>query len=52
MPTKVKLEYLAPAVSDMEEIVKYQIQDNNVYVDWILDCRQDYPWLLKGTPAL
>lgn len=28
-------------------LVLYQIQDNNVYVDWILDCRQDYPWLLK-----
>lgn len=25
MPTKVKLEYLAPAVSDFEEIVKYHI---------------------------
>ena len=25
MPTKVNLEYLAPAVSDFEEIVKYQI---------------------------
>ena len=26
MPTKVKLEYLAPAVSDMEEIVKFYIR--------------------------
>lgn len=25
MPTKVNLEYLAPAVSDFEEIVKYHI---------------------------
>lgn len=25
MPTKVKLEYLAPAVTDVEEIVKYHI---------------------------
>ena len=24
----------------------YQIQDNSVYVDYILDCRKDYKWLL------
>lgn len=24
----------------------YQIKDNTVYVDYILDCRQDYKWLL------
>lgn len=24
----------------------YQIKDENVYVDAILDCRQDYKWLL------
>lgn len=30
MPTKVKLEYLAPAVSDMEEIVKYHITNVGV----------------------
>ena len=28
-------------------LVLYQIKDNTVYVDWILDCRQDYQWLLK-----
>ncbi len=28
-------------------LVLYQIQDDTVYVDWILDCRQDYEWLLK-----
>ena len=27
--------------------VLYQIRDDTVYVDWIVDCRQDYPWLLK-----
>ena len=26
-------------------LVLYQIRDDTVYVDWILDCRQDYPWL-------
>lgn len=24
----------------------YQIVDNTVYIDYILDCRQDYGWLL------
>ena len=28
-------------------LVLYQIQDDTVYVDWIVDCRQDYPWLMK-----
>lgn len=28
-------------------LVLYQIRDNTVYIDWILDCRQDYQWLLK-----
>lgn len=25
----------------------YQIKDDTVYVDWIVDCRQDYQWLLR-----
>lgn len=28
-------------------LVLYQIRDNVVYVDWIVDCRQDYSWLLN-----
>ena len=28
-------------------LVLYQIKDNTVYIDWIVDCRQDYSWLLK-----
>lgn len=24
----------------------YQIKDSTVYVDYVLDCRQDYKWLL------
>lgn len=28
-------------------LVLYQIKDAVVYVDWIVDCRQDYQWLLK-----
>ena len=28
-------------------LVLYQVKDDTVYVDWILDCRQEYRWLLK-----
>ena len=28
-------------------IVLYQIKENIVYVDYIIDTRQDYQWLLK-----
>lgn len=28
-------------------LVLYQIKDSAVYVEWIVDCRQDYQWLLK-----
>lgn len=28
-------------------IVLFQIQDNTVYVDYILDCRKDYSWLIQ-----
>lgn len=28
-------------------LILYQIKDDTVYVDWIVDCRQDYRWLLK-----
>lgn len=28
-------------------IVLYQIKDNTVFVDLIVDCRQDYQWLLR-----
>lgn len=28
-------------------LVLYQIQDDKVYVDYILDCRKDYSWLVK-----
>ena len=31
---------------DNNYLVLYQIRDNIVYVDWIVDCRQDYHWLL------
>lgn len=29
-------------------LILYQIQDNTVYVDYILDCRKDYEWLLQA----
>jgi plasmid stabilization system protein ParE len=28
-------------------LVLYQVKDNTVYVDYIVDCRQDYGWLIK-----
>lgn len=28
-------------------LVLYQIQDDTVYVDYILDCRKEYSWLLR-----
>ena len=27
-------------------LILYQIKDNFVFVDYILDCRQDYKWLI------
>ena len=28
-------------------LVLYQIRDDTVFVDYIIDCRQDYTWLIK-----
>ncbi|OXM13942.1 type II toxin-antitoxin system RelE/ParE family toxin [Paenibacillus herberti] len=28
-------------------LVLYQIQDKTVYIDHIVDCRQDYRWLVR-----
>ncbi len=28
-------------------IVLYQIKDDKVYVDYIIDCHQNYDWLMK-----
>ena len=28
-------------------LVLYQIQDDTVYVEYILDCRKDYSWLIQ-----
>lgn len=28
-------------------LVLYQILDNTVYVEYILDCRKDYHWLIR-----
>ena len=29
-------------------LVLYQIKDDTVYVDYVLDCRKDYGWLLRA----
>lgn len=28
-------------------LVLYQIKDETVYIDYVLDCRKDYTWLIK-----
>lgn len=28
-------------------LILYQVKDQTVYVDYIVDCRQDYGWLIK-----
>jgi plasmid stabilization system protein ParE len=28
-------------------LILYQIKDQTVYVDYVIDCRQDYGWLAK-----
>ena len=28
-------------------LILFQIKDQTVYVDYIVDCRQDYHWLMK-----
>lgn len=28
-------------------LILYQIQDDTVYVDYIIDCRRDYGWLVR-----
>jgi len=28
-------------------LILYQIKDQTVYIDYIVDCRQDYGWLLQ-----
>lgn len=28
-------------------LILYQIKDRKVYVDYIVDCRQDYGWLIR-----
>jgi hypothetical protein len=30
---------------DKRYLLIYQIKDGTVYIDYILDCRQDYGWL-------
>ena len=27
-------------------LILYQIKDNRIYVDYVLDCRRDYQWLI------
>jgi plasmid stabilization system protein ParE len=33
-------------VIEKRYLILYQVKDQIVFVDWILDCRQDYRWLI------
>lgn len=33
-------------IVDKRYLIIYQIRDEVVYVDYVLDCKQDYQWLL------
>lgn len=54
MPTRygfINDEYITPnkyhkMIVSSRYLLIYQIKDNTVYVEFIVDCRQDYQWLL------
>ena len=43
----IPMNYYHKMYVDNWYVVLYQIKDNIVYVDYVLDCRQDYSWLIK-----
>lgn len=32
---------------DKRYLILYQVKDDTVYIEYIVDCRQDYSWLLR-----
>lgn len=34
-------------IFEKQYLLIYQIKDNMVYIDYVLDCRQDYGWLIR-----
>lgn len=34
-------------LSERRYLIIYEISENTVYVDYIVDCRQDYGWLIQ-----
>ena len=34
-------------LSQKRYLILYQLKDDTVYVDFVLDCRQDYAWLIN-----
>lgn len=34
-------------ISQKRYLLIYQIKDDTVYLDFVVDCRQDYDWLIK-----
>ncbi len=48
----LEAEYLPPnkyhkMCVENRYLILYQIKDQKVYIDYIVDCRQDYGWLIK-----
>lgn len=39
------------ALFEKRYMLIFQIVDNVVYVDYVVDCRQDYRWLLQNGPS-
>ena len=39
-----KYRYL---IFEKRYLMIYQVRDNTVYVDYVVDCRRDYGWLLR-----
>lgn len=39
-----KYRYL---IFEKRYMIIFQIRDNTVYADYVVDCRQDYTWLLR-----
>ncbi|MDK9711287.1 MAG: type II toxin-antitoxin system RelE/ParE family toxin, partial [Acidaminobacter sp.] len=34
-------------VIEKRYLILYQVKEQIVFIDWIMDCRQDYRWLIR-----
>lgn len=49
-PVDSEIEPLIPyrkMIFERRYLILFEVTDSMVYIDYILDCRQDYSWLLK-----